>query len=383
MTTWPETRRFLYGVLEWSTVAKGMLLLGILAPVFLQYAGWALYVLARPDHDQLVHVGFMFSQLPVFGGLALTAFALLMIGVLLRRVRRNPRWYEAACVLFFAVTLAYCGWLVGPLEMVAGFVLAGSPLVGFILFNRYIVLAAWLLVALSLLAVSIAAGEGWIAYAPLLVPPAPGDYAHARFWTLTHIFWALPHMLATFALAWFALGRWRERETAFRTLSLTDALTGAHNRRSVLDHLERELARAQRQGPPLSLLLVDLDFFKRVNDTWGHATGDRVLQAAARALTEAVRDYDIVGRWGGEEFLVVLPETEPAQATQLAERCRARLAALQVRADNGDLVPVTGSFGHVSNAGRLDLPVDTLVRLADEALYRAKQNGRNRIEVAE
>ena len=133
---------------------------------------------------------------------------------------------------------------------------------------------------------------------------------------------------------------------------------------------------------PLTVMLLDLDHFKYINDTWGHPTGDRALQATAQALQNSVREYDAVGRWGGEEFILVLPETSPEVAEMLAERCRSRLEAMSIHADNGERVPVTGSFGLVCNALAMDADPQTLVRLADEALYRAKKAGRNRVAVA-
>ncbi|MFZ5756164.1 MAG: GGDEF domain-containing protein [Pseudomonadota bacterium] len=358
-----------------------MLLMGILLPVFVQYAGWGLYVLARDDREQLIDVAFTYSQIPWMGLLIAAALVLLAVGQFLKERVPDSKAYELLAVMFFALSLGYFGWMIGPLSMPAGAVIMGAPLVGFIVFDRVAVTLGWLSVLTLLVAVSFAAAAGWIAYAPLIVQPAPGDLTYANFWTLSQFFWAAPHMISTFVLASYALARWREREQAFRTLSMTDALTGAHNRRSTLEFLEREVARTRRSGPPLSVLLVDLDHFKRINDTWGHPAGDGVLQQTAWTLDEVLRDYDLVGRWGGEEFLLVLPDTTPETALALAERCRERLAAMVIETGNGQRIPVTGSFGLASNASSLDEDATALVQRADEALYRAKQAGRNRVEV--
>ncbi|HEX5277755.1 MAG TPA: GGDEF domain-containing protein, partial [Fluviicoccus sp.] len=173
---------------------------------------------------------------------------------------------------------------------------------------------------------------------------------------------------------------WRQREDLVRTLSLTDPLTGIANRRHVLDLLEKEVARTVRHGPPLAVAVLDLDHFKRINDTWGHPAGDAVLQAAARELCACVRRNDTVGRFGGEEFMLLLPDTPLDGAKALAERCRARLEALDIRAENGERIPVTGSFGLVSNEQDLSADAEMLVKAADAALYRAKAGGRNRVE---
>ncbi|MFP5384346.1 MAG: diguanylate cyclase [Gammaproteobacteria bacterium] len=377
-----DWRQVFSKVLDWSPAAKGMLVVAVLVPIFLQYLVWARYVLGRADRDQLINVDFYQGQQPVFALMAVTTVVTFLLGAHLRRFRPDSRAYEMFVVFFFTASLLYFGWLVGPLAMAAGIVLIGTPLVGFLLLDRRIVAFFWALSLATMAMLTVAAAAGHLTYGPLVVPRAFNDPQYGAFWVFTHLYWALPHVILNFAVAWFLLARWREREEAFRTQSMTDMLTGVHNRRSALLLLEREVARMRRRGPPLTVLLVDLDHFKRINDTWGHPTGDRALQAAASALESSVREYDAVGRWGGEEFILVLPETSPEVAEMLAERCRSRLEAMAVFADNGERVPVTGSFGLVCNANAMDADPQTLVRLADEALYRAKKAGRNRVAVA-
>lgn len=369
-------------MLDWSPAAKGMLATGILLPIFLQYYAWVRYVLAREDRDRLIDVAFYQGQQPVFVLLVLGTLATFALGAYLRRVRPDDAAYEMFVVFFFTSALLYFGWLVGPLAMAAGIVLIGTPLVGFLLMDQRIVAFFWAYSLVTMLVLSVGAATGHLPYGPLVVPSTFNDPEYGSFWLFTHLYWALPHMVLNFALAWFLLTRWREREEAFRTQSMTDMLTGVHNRRSVMHLLEREVARMRRRGPPLTVMLVDLDHFKRINDTWGHPAGDRVLQAAAAALLQSVREYDAVGRWGGEEFILVLPETTPDVAEMLAERCRSRLEAMALHADNGERIRVTGSFGLVCNAQAMDAGSQLLVQLADEALYRAKRGGRNRVAMA-
>ena len=156
----------------------------------------------------------------------------------------------------------------------------------------------------------------------------------------------------------------------------TDFLTGLRNRRYLELDLERELFRVARYGRPLSLIILDLDGFKAVNDTHGHEVGDRVLKALARCLEEHLRQSDRAVRLGGEEFAVLLPETGLPQALRLAERLRRAVAALKVPPVEG----LSASFG-VAQAGPTDSPL-SLLRRADEALYRAKRAGKNRVETA-
>lgn len=168
-----------------------------------------------------------------------------------------------------------------------------------------------------------------------------------------------------------------EAREALRELSIRDSLTGLWNRRMILDQLGSELSRARRDGKPLAVAIADLDHFKRVNDSFGHATGDAVLREAAKRMRSAVRDCDFIGRYGGEEFLLVLPGCDGAAGRLVAERVRGRIAAGPVQTDEG-LVPTTVSLGLAWSATAV-VKSDALIDAADDALYRAKAEGRNRV----
>ena len=166
------------------------------------------------------------------------------------------------------------------------------------------------------------------------------------------------------------------REAQILKLSLTDALTGVGNRRMLDEALAREVERARRQGQALSLLILDIDHFKRVNDTWGHETGDRVLRETGSSLLQMLRATDIATRMGGEEFVVLLPATALAEAVVCAERFRAALATH----DFALAAPVTSSFGVAALQPQEN--GSALLARADGALYLAKQQGRNRVVAA-
>ena len=160
--------------------------------------------------------------------------------------------------------------------------------------------------------------------------------------------------------------------------ALVDGLTGLANRRASADALQTEAARAERLETPLSVVLADLDGFKDVNDMHGHAVGDEVLKAFASVLRETLRQLDVAGRWGGEEFLLVLPGADEEGAALLAERVRAALAARSIPGVRG--LRVTASFGVAEYARGSD--TEQLVAAADQALYRAKRSGKNRVNRA-
>jgi two-component system, cell cycle response regulator len=170
------------------------------------------------------------------------------------------------------------------------------------------------------------------------------------------------------------------RET-LRDMAMRDSLTKLWNRAAILDVLTTEMARSRREGASLGVVIVDLDHFKRVNDTYGHLVGDAVLCEAVRVLKQSIRPYDSVGRIGGEEFLVVLPGCNEINAVSHAERLRAAIAQASVDTPHGP-VQVTASMGVSVLEKGLDTDAFGLVRAADEALYRAKESGRNRVETA-
>lgn len=160
-------------------------------------------------------------------------------------------------------------------------------------------------------------------------------------------------------------------------LAQTDTLTGVASRSHFHAIAERCVQTARRYGRPLSLVIFDADHFKRVNDTYGHPVGDRVLAALAAAARHVLRAPDLICRYGGEEFLILLPEATPPQARVVAERIRQRAAATRVHSDKGD-VTVTVSLGIAALEAGEELPLDALIERADQALYAAKRAGRNR-----
>jgi diguanylate cyclase (GGDEF)-like protein len=174
----------------------------------------------------------------------------------------------------------------------------------------------------------------------------------------------------------------RAAKAELERLSITDALTGLHNRRHFQDRLAAELHRAQRYGDPLALLMIDLDHFKRVNDTWGHPAGDAVLRGTAELVRSSVRDLDTCARFGGEEFAIVLPNTPLGGALVVAERVWRNLGSQRHAVGTPEApqeVAVSASIGVAFYPAQATGDADTLVKRADEALYCAKREGRNAI----
>ncbi|HUR81049.1 MAG TPA: GGDEF domain-containing protein [Thermoanaerobaculia bacterium] len=172
------------------------------------------------------------------------------------------------------------------------------------------------------------------------------------------------------------------KNRALSEVSSRDSLTGLYNRWFVLEKIDSELNRALRHGSPVSLLMLDLDHFKQINDTFGHSTGDLVLQGIGRVLRDSCRVYDVPGRFGGEEFCIVLPETKTGNTTPVAERIRQRLASNEIACGDSSIA-VTASIGiaGMDSAENGVLSPAELIDRADRALYAAKNRGRNRVEM--
>jgi diguanylate cyclase (GGDEF)-like protein len=204
---------------------------------------------------------------------------------------------------------------------------------------------------------------GWIA----LAPRAPAHHSD-------------PLLVKTIARELGAALRMATLVEESRYMATIDALTGLVNRRAFVDWAARELRRAQRYQDPLSLILLDVDHFKHINDRYGHAAGDTVLAAVGRQLVASVRACDVVARWGGEEFILALPSTPLVGAVEVAERARRELESAHITAPSGKTIPVTASLG-VAELGKGE-SIDTLIDRADRVMYEAKSSGRNRVVTA-
>ncbi|WP_019562216.1 GGDEF domain-containing protein [Caldimonas manganoxidans] len=169
----------------------------------------------------------------------------------------------------------------------------------------------------------------------------------------------------------------RRTQEQLKVLAATDALTGLANRRAFHDRLKQEQALIDRKGLPASLLMMDLDHFKHINDTYGHPAGDEVLRHFARLCGQVFRASDLVARWGGEEFIALLPRTTLGEACCVAERLRQALAAQPVVVEGGVAIPATTSIG-VTEMAPLQ-PLGQTLRELDERLYAAKTAGRNTV----
>ena len=237
---------------------------------------------------------------------------------------------------------------------------------------RCIVYSAFIPVTLYL------AGCAYLSYADV-VPYAPlfhlesSSYSNA-FWLLSMLWFIAPILFTCLALLEILLSQWRHREQLIQELSQTDPLTSLFNRRSInqrLEHLH------QNAGAGYALVLLDLDHFKQINDLHGHHKGDEALIKVSAILRQNLRSSDAAGRFGGEEFILILHESALDQALQAAERCRSAIQQMELLGDDGHPIQVTASFGIAASSP--DMRPQQLLTQADKALYEAKACGRNSV----
>lgn len=298
-----------------------------------------------------------------------------------RKTTPDAHWPSLVLMYLIGQPLMVMAALNGVHAIITGLMLGALPVMGFILFGSRHVLIVITMIWAELILIGAAVGMGLLPDAPLY-QKEKYDPSQSLLWLLMQVLIALPTITVMLLVVNALLNGLHTREQKILELSRRDGLTGVWNRRYVEELMAHNFAVARRSQTPVALLMVDLDHFKQINDVHGHHAGDKVLQAAAQMLQQSLRDIDHIGRYGGEEFVVLLPFCDADTALIIAERCRRALAALTVTVDER-IIPVTASIGVSAQSGGIgpDSQHRMLVA-ADEALYAAKHAGRNRVVFA-
>lgn len=312
---------------------------------------------------------------------ALTLTLILMAVLCYRRTRMAPTLYIAPVALMLVESLVLLHdrqWRLAIASVILCYQIALilwalRPAGGINIGRGRIIMVVALITGLLTMAYrALALGIGWYRVAPF----------QSRD-TLNTLFYMMNYLGMFFLSFGFVLSTVEQAAEQNRRFALEAPLTGLANRRAVFEAMDKLIAKTVAAVQPLSLMLMDVDHFKMVNDRYGHQAGDAVLQHVATNLKRRLRNQDIIGRFGGEEFLVVLPDTAPDGAMQVADTLRRMLASQPAMVDGKELV-VTISIGLFSTEHLMpELTSDVIIDPADKALYRAKANGRNRVEAEE
>ena len=360
---------------NWTLLNKTMLILSLSIFINLFMLAWDLFVLYHPQFYPWVNLAVIHTHLSL-GMIFMSVFIGLL---LLCHFCSQQRWVEKfmpmLSVQLFTLVLLIHGYFVGsfsPATMV-GYV--GWAGVGLILFDRKIIYCALAPATIVLLLLNYLSTFAGLPYAPLFNMEPMNQTVMHPFWVMSMFFFLVPLMLVCLFLFEILLSQWRTREATIEKFSRLDPLTNVMNRRSIANQLEQL---HQQRKALYSVVLLDLDHFKHINDNYGHCMGDQVLIQVAECLAQHVREQDMIGRFGGEEFILFLPNTTTEQAQHVAERCRIALTELNFVYEQQPF-SISASFG-VSSSQNASEP-QQIIRQADQALYAVKTAGRNQVQI--
>lgn len=364
-----------------SEAKRSAMICWVSGPLFSLFGVWALishFVIV--DEALFNHTIMLPASAYAFTCAALW-LALGLVGLRLDKTSTTSPLYTTITLWAYTITSVTACYLIGTLNVVTGLIMMGAPMIGLMLFSLRQVLIIFIAGLGIVLTLSLLSALQIIPYAPILNPQQSASAHLSLYWTLCLILAAGFYVIYQTIIMNAMVNAWRSREESIRSLSETDALTGVANRRHILSILEQLLARKGNSEQMLSVLMVDIDHFKRINDEHGHIIGDRALHATAHALRDCLRNDEIIGRYGGEEFLVLLPDTNSTTAQNIAERCRQAINTLVIDA-NGAALPLSTSIGLCTRVYGDIRNSDHIIHLADEAMYAAKRAGRNRVIAA-
>lgn len=362
-------------VINWSKLDKTILVLLLGAMDHALWIVWALFCFSSSNFSQWINADYFYKHVSIMG----TNFILFLLLILPCLLGRNNTTIQKTLpfisVGFFACAFMYGGYSVGISSpaTIAGYISLFS--VGFVLFDRKLIYSIFIPISTYLLSAIYFSAINKIEYGPIFSDALKDKQLfHSEFWVSSMVYFYIPIFVASMVLFELILIQWSKREKFIKNISIKDPLTDVFNRREISE----KLIELQTTSQTYAVILLDLDHFKNINDFHGHEAGDKVLKDIARKLTANVRSEDIVGRFGGEEFIIVLKNTSLKEVLEIAERCRHAIEVEKIILNHLQVLNITASFG-VSISTQQVLSKEVIVRQADQALYLAKGNGRNQV----
>lgn len=365
-------------ILNWSQIHKCILVFAFFLFIKLLWISWNVYTLLSPQVHIFVNLDALRFHLRIEIIELFVVLFLIQYFYTRRNDPRSERLLPYVCMIFSTTSLVFDGYSSG---LLATGTIINAMSFGYlvlVLFEKKIVFFA---MCYSILIFFIFIGSGIVTgeyhYAPIFNLANIGypNFLN-HFWFASTIFFSIPPLAMGIFIFSTILKQWKERELYITQLSEVDGLTGIYNRRVLTDHL-LDLDRNAASLDSFAIILLDLDHFKRVNDTYGHLMGDQVLIKSSQILKSSLRSTDILGRYGGEEFLIIIKNTKKEEVLGLAERCRHALAEYTYHNDEISGLKVTTSIGiaYIENY----MNSKDALNHADQALYEAKSKGRNQI----
>ena len=361
-------------ILDWDLVKKSQVIL-----LYASFAAAAIYFIQiKYMYHPLANTELLVKFQWLYPSVFILNILLILFGFLIKNKPNVHIYYVLFLSVYYPFSLLGLPIGIGLLNMLNGVIFMGITFTALLLFPRFsvyfglvaYVIAFYLLCALTVL--------GYLDYAMAYKPYTllhkdvqSAQIIYSMFYTT---------LFATFTIALFdiSIERWRRYNSKIQKLSCTDELTGLLNRRGVKQVVDFQMQQAQIIQRETSLIMVDIDNFKKINDQYGHYQGDLVLRHVADILKQNLRANDVIARYGGEEFVVLLPFTSIENAVALAEGCRKALQQSSIAVNETERLYVQACFG-VSSTARMDFDYMKLFGQADKALYQAKHNGKNQV----
>ena len=371
-----KIKEFLNGsvLLNWDSLSKSNFVMFLGALTYILWIIWYLFVFSIPELKYWMNESIFFSHITVSVIIIILFLSWTFIGIKWKDNYWIQTYFPYFCIMFFGVTLIYGGFNVGIISPATIGSYISLISVGIVLFERKIIYSTAVPITVFLLSSIILSVMGKIPYAPLFSSELNSRILSRNpFWIYSMLYLYIPIFFMSILLFEVLLTQWRNREKQIQIMSQLDPLTGIFNRRYISQSLER----IHQQKCDYSLVVLDLDFFKNINDSYGHDVGDRVLRDVAQVLSLNLRGNDLVGRFGGEEFVLLLCDKQQAHAMEIAERCREKIEQLNVEYAENQNIKITASFGVAT--WKPGLTKEIVLRHADQALYLAKHNGRNQV----
>ena len=363
-------------IMNWRDIDKCYLILTLGGLAFLSWVIWWWVCGSISDIQVWINQPFYPILMKAYSLLTCGFFLLIILTKYLQANRTYVKIIPYFTIAYFGIAFIFGGFCIGILSpaTIAGYV--SLVTLALILFERKVVYLTSIPITCFILICIGLSLTGKVVYAPIYSQQLQSmPLFENEFWVYCMLFFYVPIFFTSIILFEILLTQWRKREQTIQQISLIDPLTGIYNRRKISESIEA----TKEQQQPFSIILLDLDYFKNINDRFGHDVGDMVLKQVASILNENIFEPDCVGRFGGEEFIILIHDSQLRQVINIAEQCRKLIENEIIILEPNQTFKITASFGIAVSTNPFLSTKEEIIRQADQALYLAKRNGRNQV----